>query len=273
MIRLICIDVDGTLVGTSGEVRKEVWACAEQARARGVRLALCSGRPGFGKTREYARRLDDTGWHVFQNGASVLSLGSGATRSSPLEAGNVARLIDRAREMNRTLELYTDTSYVVEQDSTSAATHAGILGVPFAPRPFASLEGIVVRAQWLLAPEEEEEERAERARFSGLEVAASTSPLMPGTTFVNMTNDGTHKGSAVAAVAAAYGFDLADVMFVGDGDNDLPAMRLVGHPVAMGNAEPGVRAIARYTVGHVDAEAPALGGLAEAFALVLAMTP
>lgn len=270
MIRLICIDVDGTLIGTSGVVRDEVWAAAKEARARGVRLALCSGRPGFGKTLSYARRLDDTGWHVFQNGASVLSLGSGASRSSVLDPKSVVRLIARARSLNRTLELYTDSDYVVEHGSAAAEAHASILGVPFAPRPFSSLEGAVVRAQWLLAAEEEEAERAERPLFEGLEVAASTSPLMPGTNFVNMTNAGTHKGSAVVAVAAAYGFDLSEVMFVGDGDNDIPAMRLVGHAVAMGNAEPSVRAMARYTVGHVDAEPPAPGGLAEAFALALA---
>ena len=51
---------------------------------------------------------------------------------------------------------------------------------------------------------------------------------------------------------------------VGDGYNDLEALRAVGFPVAMGNAEPAVRAAARLQVGHVDQ-----GGLVEAIAAAL----
>lgn len=265
MIRLICIDVDGTLIGSSGDVHSDVWNAAAKARARGVRLALCSGRPGFGRTRDYAAKLDATGWHVFQNGASVLSLGDGGSRSTPLAKSLVDVLVARANEMNRCLELYTDTTYVVERATDAAKAHAALLGVPYAPRSFDSFfaEGAnIVRAQWLLAPEEEAQERAERSRFPELEVSASTSPMMPGTLFVNLTMAGTHKGSAVQAVAEAYGFPLSDVMFVGDSANDVPAMERVGHPVAMGNAEDEVVRVARHRVGHVDAL-----GLVQAFEL------
>ena len=73
---------------------------------------------------------------------------------------------------------------------------------------------------------------------------------------------GVDKGTGVQTVAEAYGMTTDEVMFVGDAWNDVDALRIVGHPVAMGNAEPEVRALARYVVGDVDA-----GGLAEAIAL------
>jgi hydroxymethylpyrimidine pyrophosphatase-like HAD family hydrolase len=87
---------------------------------------------------------------------------------------------------------------------------------------------------------------------------------MPETCFIMLTRVGVGKTSAVRAIAAEYGIPLADVMFVGDGHNDVAVMRDVGYPVAMGNAEPEVRGVARHTVGHVDE-----GGLAEALALAL----
>ena len=80
MLPLIFIDVDGTLVGTENRVLPEVWAAAARARAAGVKLVLCSGRPEFGRARAYAERLDAEGWHVFQNGSSVVNLASGASR-------------------------------------------------------------------------------------------------------------------------------------------------------------------------------------------------
>jgi hydroxymethylpyrimidine pyrophosphatase-like HAD family hydrolase len=117
-----------------------------------------------------------------------------------------------------------------------------------------------VRAQWLVAHDDAAAVLAEP--HPGLTYAASVSPVMPDTAFVNITAAGVDKGTAVRAVAKAYGVPLDRVMFVGDGQNDAAAMQIVGLPVAMGNAEPEARAVARRIVGHVDAL-----GLLEAFAL------
>src|SRR5258706_4643576 len=83
-IKLVCIDVDGTLVGTSGQVVERVWRSIDAARVAGLRVALCSGRPAFGITREYADRVAPNGWHVFQNGASILRPSTGESFSTPL---------------------------------------------------------------------------------------------------------------------------------------------------------------------------------------------
>ncbi|MFO0576047.1 MAG: Cof-type HAD-IIB family hydrolase [Polyangia bacterium] len=267
MTRLICIDVDGTLVGSSGTVLPAVWAAAERARADGLRLALCSGRPGFGITRDYAQRLDPDGWHIFQNGASVLFLPTGRSLSTALPPALVTELIARARSSGRILEIYSDTEYATETTAAPARQHAALLGVPFAPRRLDTLPGAIVRAQWLLPSDEASTSRAlpevlQAAAADGLEATPSTSPIMPDTIFVNMTPGGVSKASAVRAVAAAYGIPLDEVMFVGDSHNDVGALRVVGFPVAMGNAEPAVREAARASVGHVDD-----GGLIEALEL------
>jgi hypothetical protein len=72
-VKLVLVDVDGTLVGKDG-VPPCVWPRVEALRAKGVRLSLITGRPGRGETLGYARRLDPTGLHVFESGAVVLAL-------------------------------------------------------------------------------------------------------------------------------------------------------------------------------------------------------
>jgi len=262
VIRLVCIDVDGTLVGSSGTVLPQIWDAVDRLRSKGVRLAICSGRPAFGRAREYAARMDAQGWHVFQNGASVLHLATGESLSATLPLEAVARLVDRSRETQRVLELYSDAEYAVESHGRFAREHAGLLGVPFAPRPFDSLTGAVVRAQWMVPHDETDTVLSEP--HPGLDAMASSSPVMPDTTFVNFTRAGVGKASGVRSVAEGYGFALAQVMFVGDSGNDVAAMREVGMPVAMGNAEPDVTDVARMHVGHVDD-----GGLAEALTFAL----
>lgn len=95
--------------------------------------------------------------------------------------------------------------------------------------------------------------------YPDLQVAPSTSPVMPDTQFSSLTCTGIDKGYAVRLIAGAYGVELAKVMFVGDSANDLPAVRIVGVPVAMANSETDALDVAQRTVGQVDA-----GGLAEA---------
>jgi Cof subfamily protein (haloacid dehalogenase superfamily) len=261
-IRLIGIDVDGTLVGTGGTVHPGVWEAAKRAGGRGIHLALCSGRPAFGLALEYARRLEAGGWHIFQNGASIVNLATTQSRSVAIPLPRVKTLIEQARQTCETLELYSDTSFVAESTCAWAREHAELLGVAFAPQPFESLTQPIVRAQWLLS-------RARAAEFTaiahpGLEMAQSTSPLMPDTQFVGLTREGITKGTAMRSIAEEYGVSLADVMYVGDAGNDLSALRIVGHPIAMGNADPAVISAAKHTVDHVDR-----GGLAQAIEMAM----
>lgn len=261
-VKLVCVDVDGTLVGSRGQVPAKVWPAVERVRAAGIHLALCSGRPAFGMTRGLAELLNPGGWHVFQNGASIVNVSTGESRSHTLPPQAVGRLVERARTTGQVLELYSDGDYAVENTADRARRHAELLGVPFRARDLLSLRDPVVRAQWLVSLREADEIVAEP--YPELSLARSLSPVMPGTAFVNITTAGVDKASGVRAVARAYGVPRADVMMVGDAENDLVVLRAVGWPVAMGNAEPAVRAVARTTVGHVDE-----GGLAEALALIV----
>ena len=263
MIHLVGIDVDGTLVGKSGEVDPRVWEAADVARRKGIRLVLCSGRPAFGLALQYARQLGPDGWHAFQNGASVVNLASGDSRSAALPPDAVTAFIAQARATGHILELYNDRQWVTESSAAWAEEHARLLGVEFQPSPFESLEGPVVRAQWLLTSEQARHLLS--LAHPGLEGSQSTSPLMPGTQFVGFTREGVSKASALRAIAEQYDIALRDVMYIGDSGNDLSALRVVGHPVAMGNADPAVIKIAERVVAAADE-----AGVAEALRIAIA---
>lgn len=104
-IRLIGVDVDGTLVGASGEVKPIVWDAAKRVRAAGIHVALCSGRAAFGVALDYARRLDPSGWHVFQNGASIVHLATERSLSVTIPSAIIGTLIADARRKDRILEV------------------------------------------------------------------------------------------------------------------------------------------------------------------------
>ena len=255
VLPLICLDVDGTLVGRAGAPSAALWAAAERARARGQRLTLCTARLAAGPTRAWAERLDPAGWHVFHTGGARWHPVTGEVRTVPLAPEAIAACTEIAAARGWVLETYTWDDYAVDSDDPLAVDHAGLLALPFRRRPASDLDGAVVRVQFVVR--DVDAAAAVAAAPPGTTGSAATSPLMPGAVFVSITDDSVSKAGGIAAVAADLGVGLGDVMMVGDGHNDLPAIRAVGWGVAMGNAEVEVLEAARLTVADVEADGAA----------------
>ena len=150
VLPLICLDVDGTLVGSAGAPSEALWSAAERARGRGQRLTLCTARLAAGPTRTWAERLDPDGWHIFHTGAARWHPGAGEVRTSPLPAEAVARCAESATWHDWVFEAYSWDDYVVDSDARLAREHAGLLGLPLVRRPLTSLAEPVVRVQFVV---------------------------------------------------------------------------------------------------------------------------
>lgn len=173
----------------------------------------------------------------------------------------VAAAIRTASDNGWTLELYAADAYAVEDQTETAVGHAALMGVPFESTPlaaFAAENDLIVRVQFVV-PESDIAAVTKAMTPLGLSITSATSPIMPGTAFVSATQTGITKATGIEAICVELGLTIDQVMMIGDGLNDLPAIEAVGHSVAMGNAAPEVAALARYHVAHVDAD-----GVAEA---------
>lgn len=261
MLPLICIDVDGTLVGSAHEPTDAVWAAAAEATARGQHLALSTARGAFGPALGYARRLDLNGWHIFHNGGALVHTGTGEIRTTPLAVDVVAAATAIADRNGWVVEYYSADDYTVDSGADLAIEHAALMGVPHVVRTHDSLETEIVRVQFVVPFEVVPWVHTE---MNGLDtvVVTAPSPIMPGVAFMSCTKPGVSKGAAITRIATEMSISISDVMMVGDGDNDAEAIATVGHGVAMANAVPAAKEAARYEVAHVDQD-----GLVEAFTL------
>ncbi|MGN6692603.1 MAG: HAD-IIB family hydrolase [Aquihabitans sp.] len=250
MLPLICLDVDGTLVGRAGQPSDALWTAARDARERGQRLTLCTARLAAGPTRTWAERLDPLGWHVFHTGAARWNPATGEVREEPIPSEAVAACAEIAADRAWVLETYSWDDYVVDSDDPLAVDHAALLALPHQRRPISDLADPVVRVQFVVPIDQSA--AAVAAAPAGTTASAATSPVMPGAAFVSVTVAGVSKAAGIVHVADDLGVPLSDVMMVGDGHNDLPAIEAVGWGVAMGNAEPEVIAAARLLVADVE---------------------
>ena len=82
---------------------------------------------------------------------------------------------------------------------------------------------------------------------------------LPGITITNSGSDnfevmpaGVDKGAALIRLGEKLGVAPEEMAAIGDSDNDAAMLRAVGMPVAMGNADPALKQLARYIAQDCD---------------------
>lgn len=252
MLPLVILDLDGTIIGSSGQVLPCVWQGVDRLLAAGVKLAVCTGRPNSGLGLRIAERIGARNPHAFNSGALVTYIDGDTQHVAALKEASAAELVRQSRQLGHALEIYTPGGLYIERNNEYSEQHAALLGVNFTVSDLAQVirDEPVVRAQWVL-PEERRSE-VEQLEIPETQQAFATSPGMPGVGFISVTRAGTDKGSAVRHLAEALRVPLNDVMAIGDSEGDVPMLDVVGHPVVMGNASEELKQRYGAVAGEVD---------------------
>ena len=257
MIRLVLIDVDGTLHGPAG-VPDCAWEAAERARRAGIHLSLATGRPSAGVSLEYARRIDPDGLHIFHQGAAVVTADGRAVHAVPLPQSAFHALVDLGRQAALPLEAYTaEGGFYVERASNDLDNHGRLLQVTIERSDLHSVwfTGTVIRLQWVVrqTPEWQRVRRIiDENYLDQLSWHVGTSPATPGVIYASLLRRDAGKLAAARWLAKKMGIDFSQVAAVGDGENDLELLRAAGLGIAMGNAPEAVKQAADMVVPPVD---------------------
>jgi hypothetical protein len=236
------VDVDGTLIGSSGAPTQRIREAVGAARAAGVQIALCTGRP-LASVWPIVRSLDLRGAHIVFNGALVKDPDSDSpVLFRPLPKGPARQVVDFCRASGLCLELYTDETHFVERDWEESRLHAISIRVTYG---FGDFDDLLARRELVKAQIITRDERARRAaqelaRQLGAELGFSVAvPMYPcvACECVNVVDPSVSKGQAVRALIAHCGLTPDDVIAAGDAPNDLPVFAEVGYRVAMANGD------------------------------------
>jgi 5-amino-6-(5-phospho-D-ribitylamino)uracil phosphatase len=258
-VRLLALDLDGTLLNSRGLLpERNRWAIAE-VRARGVRVALVTGRR-FRDARPLALELGLDVPVIAHNGAltkHARTLETVAVNLLPLEA---AREVLRVGRREGADALVSDDPIGagvlvydhVSEDNTALAKYVAwsrrIHGdeADEAVRRVASLEEYLDHAPVHVAfsgncaTMRRLDEALRRELGESIKVLCTMYPKQD-FALVDVLHPEVSKGTGVAAVAAEYGLTPQEVMAVGDNFNDLEMLGFAGTAVVMGNAETALR--------------------------------
>jgi Cof subfamily protein (haloacid dehalogenase superfamily) len=245
-IRLIALDLDGTLLDSRGRVPAGNVAALERAIEAGIEIVLATGRR-FDFARPIFEQLPRPLTLILSNGAIVKRC-DGRTLLRHLLPAEVARsVLAMAPEHRPSAALLFDRpregQVVFERVDWDHPRHAPFFA---SNRPFISevapLEEALVEDPLQLMFTGRCDEM--RMLFDTLRRAPHTSRYSVALTeyrdrdfsLVDVIEAGRSKGAALAEWAAARGLMRGEVMAAGDNLNDLQMLEFAGHPVVMGNA-------------------------------------
>ncbi|MCA9835488.1 MAG: HAD family phosphatase [Trueperaceae bacterium] len=236
MLPLVILDLDGTIIGKSGQVEACIWDIVERAKDKGMRFSVCTGRPNLGVARRVAERLGPNNPHIFQNGAHIALSSGDSIEISGLKSSATLELINFARTKGLVLELYTPNTLYVERRTPISEAHAKMIGVQAIVKDLEEVLATepIIRAQWVIPTEALE--LALSAKPSGTQHGVATASAQPGTYFVSITKEGVSKGSAVGTLCKHLKLDKDQAMGIGDSVGDIPMLEAVAHPRVMANS-------------------------------------
>ena len=241
-IELIVTDVDGTLLNSSQELDESVLASIKNARAAGVPLMIATGKAVGPWTQRILPALESTCPEIFLQGLFIRDQHGNTLYSNTLADDVLRHCISLARKLGVALVLYSSDRIICE----TCDKHTDRLIFYGEPTP----EAIGDVASYLDAPETaldihkvifmaDDKRIQETVRpVVDVELAAYNVALTSAIEgMVEVLPPGASKGRGVEYVLRdVLGVDPRAVMALGDGENDVEMLELVGWGVAVGNA-------------------------------------
>jgi len=243
MIRLVALDLDGTLLNSQDGLSEANARAVRRVRERGVAVVLCTSR-WFSLAIGTAEELGLQTPLICHNGALVRTLDAGSDllhlRIDPQAAREVAAFMDGRSEMS-----LVTVDGVTYMRSTSEVDRSRLpAGMRLVPR----LSDVLVTPPTAFLLFGEEAVDALEAAFADryrdvLNVARGYSAAYPH--YANVVDAGADKGSALRLVCRHLGVDLRDALAIGDAGPDVSMFRVAGYSVAVANAPLEVQAEAQ----------------------------
>ncbi|MBO0470040.1 Cof-type HAD-IIB family hydrolase [Enterococcus sp. DIV0242_7C1] len=247
MIKLVAIDLDGTLLDSKKEISSRNKAVLAQAKAAGVKVVLCTGRP-LAAIEGYLETLDlrDNGdYSITFNGGLVQKNDTGEIiEKNPMPLEDIHVLHGLAETLNVPLDILSDGIVLqlpVSKEYTSLYSQLNNL-LTFEPVELVDLTAERIYNKAVVAIDEdyldEQIKKIPSEFYDKYEVIKTRSNLL------EFMPKGITKAYGISLLAKDLAIEQEEIMTIGDEENDLPMIEYAGLGVAMENAVPRVKELA-----------------------------
>ncbi|MCJ8279471.1 MAG: Cof-type HAD-IIB family hydrolase [Rivularia sp. ALOHA_DT_140] len=256
-IKLLVLDIDGTIAGESNKISNRVLETVKAAQAKGNQIAIATGRM-YCSALQYHAQIGSTLPLIAYQGAWIQDPISQKIHQHLSVPRKIAlKLLDyfEQPELRQLLSVHfyiNDQLYVREltEESKIYGQRSGITPIPVGDLR-SCLENEPTKILALCENTEIIDQLLNnlRLQYTPAELYLTKSVA----TFFEATNPLVNKGAAVRYIAEELlGLQSSNVMTVGDNFNDVEMLEYAGIGIAMGNAPTQVKGKANWVAPHVE---------------------
>jgi hypothetical protein len=242
-IRLVAIDLDGTLLDDRKQVSHKAGAALMKLNSRGVKVVIASARPPRSVRHIYAALQLDT-LQINYNGALIWDPpAKKAAFHRPLAGRVVRQVIEHARRLHPDVLVsceLLDKWYTDRPDQTYT-TETGRMFKPDFVVPLKDFLHVSMTKILLLG---EAKMMADIHTSLDMTFEEEINLVRAEPELIQIMDKRVDKAAALEFVANHYGVPMANVLAIGDAANDVGMLRAAGIAVAMDNAHSSIKKIA-----------------------------
>lgn len=261
-IKLVAIDIDGTLITDHHTIHPQVKEAIHQARMQGIHIVLCTGRPLPGVTTKLAE-LEinrENEYVITYNGSLVQNVHTGeiiANYGLSLEDYNLLELT--ARQLGVHFHVINHEKIFTPNRNISKYTvnEAFIVDMPLEYRTPEEMTADMNIIKMMMIDHPEILDEAIKKMPN--EILEKYNTVKSSPFYYEMLNKNASKGNALKKLAEHLGFTADETMAIGDNENDISMLEFAGIGVAVANAVEKTKAVADVIVSSNND-----GGVAEA---------
>jgi Cof subfamily protein (haloacid dehalogenase superfamily) len=247
--KLVAIDVDGTLFNDQREITKEVYEAIQAAKAKGVKVVICTGRPivGVRPILEELKLVEEEQYVITYNGALVQNTYSEEVISeTSLNFGDLRDLYQLSLQLQSPIHFFdTERLYTPNRDISYYTVYEAYANrVPLSFRTIEEVpeDMVIPKVMFIDEPERLTQIMAAiPASYRERYTMVQSAPF-----FLEILHPTVNKGNAVKQLAEKLGIKREEVICIGDGENDLEMVKYAGCGVAMANATASVKEVAAF---------------------------
>ncbi|HEM4051882.1 TPA: sugar-phosphatase [Streptococcus suis] len=253
-IKLVAIDIDGTLLNSQHEITPEVFSAIQDAKKAGVKIVIATGRPISG-VRAILEELNLT-----EVGDYVITFNGGLVQDASTGEDIVKDTL--------TYDDYLDIELAARKLKLPmhASTKEGMYTANRNIGKYTIYESMLVSSPvFYRTPEEMTDKEIIKVMLvDEPDVLDAAIPQLPTNLtdkynvaksapfYLEITPKTVNKGQAIIQLAKKLGLSMDQTMAIGDQENDRSMLEVVGNPVVMENGNPELKKIAKYITKSND---------------------
>lgn len=253
-IKLVAIDIDGTLINDQRQITPKTVAALKKATAAGVKVVLCTGRPMTGVTaylKELGIANQDDEYVVSFNGGLAQSTSGNVIVNHSISFDDYADWENFCLKQGVHSQIETrDYIYTTNQDLSKYTIYeSGLVNMPVRYRSMDEMarerdQYIVAKAMMV-----DEKDKIDTAlAHLPQDLRDRFSIVRSEDFYLEFMHPSASKGQTLKTLSEQLGIKQDEVMALGNAQNDNSMIEFAGIGVAMGNSIPETLKIADVTV-------------------------